>query len=423
MVSARTLELRKTEERFRLITENAADLIWIFDRAGRRVYDSPSFERCLGYTEEELQSHPELPPIHPDDEQRFVNAIRSALQSGAGRPLEYQMQHKDGSWRTFESRESVICNDAGQIESVIMVGRDITQRKAAESERQMMELQLRQAQKLESIGQLAAGIAHEINTPTQYIGDNTRFLLDAFADLIEVYGEQEKLFQAAKANDVTPALISSVEAAREKADLDYLAMEIPKAIRQSLDGVDRVGKIVRSMKEFSHPGTGQKTAVDLNRAIESTITVARNEWKYVAEMVTEFDTTLPPVPCLPGEINQVILNLIINATHAIGDVAGDGSRGKGTITVTTRNCNPWVEIRIADTGTGIPEKVRHRIFEPFFTTKQVGKGTGQGLAISRAVVVDKHGGTLAFESEMGKGTTFVIRLPLAPPVAADRKAA
>src|SRR6185369_6060379 len=120
--------------------------------------------------------------------------------------------------------------------------------------------------------------------------------------------------------------ISSVEAAREKADLDYLAMEIPKAIRQSLDGVDRVGKIVRSMKEFSHPGTGQKTAVDLNRAIESTITVARNEWKYVAEMVTEFDTTLPPVPCLPGEINQVILNLIINATHAIGDVAGDGSR-------------------------------------------------------------------------------------------------
>src|SRR5262249_53985313 len=151
----------------------------------------------------------------------------------------------------------------------------------------------------------------------------------------------------------------------------------PKAIQQSLEGVERVATIVRAMKEFSHPGSGQKSAVDLNHAIASTVTVTRNEWKYVADMVTDFDPKLPPVPCLAGEFNQVILNLIINATHAIADVVGDGTKGKGTITMSTRQDGNWVEIRVRDTGAGIPEKIRNRIFEPFFTTKGVGKGTGQ----------------------------------------------
>jgi signal transduction histidine kinase len=196
--------------------------------------------------------------------------------------------------------------------------------------------------------------------------------------------------------------------------------EIPKAIQQSLEGVERVATIVRAMKEFSHPGTGQKSAVDLNHAIESTITVARNEWKYVAEVVTHFEPTLPQVPCLAGEFNQVVLNLIINATHAIADVVGDGAKGKGLITITTRQDKSWAEIRIQDTGAGIPEKIRNRIFEPFFTTKGVGKGTGQGLAISRSVIVDKHGGTIAFESQVGKGTTFIIRLPIQPGPAGEQ---
>jgi len=152
--------------------------------------------------------------------------------------------------------------------------------------------------------------------------------------------------------------------------------------------------------------------VDLNHAIENTITVAKNEWKYVAEMETDFDPALPPVPCLPGELNQVILNMIINAAHAIADVMGDGSKGKGTIRITTRRDGNWAEIRISDTGTGIPEAIRDRIFDPFFTTKEVGKGTGQGLAIARSMIVDKHGGTIDFETQEGKGTTFIIRLPL-----------
>ena len=173
-------------------------------------------------------------------------------------------------------------------------------------------------------------------------------------------------------------------------------------------------KIVQAMKEFSHPGTEEKVETDLNRAIDTTITVARNEWKYVAEMLTDFDPALPPVPCLPGDFNQVILNLIVNASHAIAAVVGEGSQGKGTITVSTRHEGDWVEIRVRDTGTGIPEAIRSKIFDPFFTTKEVGKGTGQGLAIAHSVIVDKFGGTLTYETTVGKGTTFIIRLPLAP---------
>ncbi|MBI3300896.1 MAG: HAMP domain-containing histidine kinase [Deltaproteobacteria bacterium] len=172
-------------------------------------------------------------------------------------------------------------------------------------------------------------------------------------------------------------------------------------------------KIVRAMKEFSHPGSEEKVETDLNRAIETTITVARNEWKYVAELATDLDSSLPPVPCLPGEFNQVILNLIINAAHAIAVVVSEGSTSKGTITVSTRHDGDWAEIRVSDTGTGIPEAIRAKIFAPFFTTKEVGKGTGQGLAIAHSVIVDKHKGTIGFETEVGRGTTFIIRLPLA----------
>jgi two-component system, NtrC family, sensor kinase len=301
--------------------------------------------------------------------------------------------------------------------------KEITERKRADQARQRMEVQLRHAQKMESIGQLAAGIAHEINTPTQFIGDNTRFLRDAFTELQKLLEAQVRLMAAAQAGSVPPALLTEVEDATKIADVNYLSEEIPKALDQSLDGIERVTNIVRAMKEFSHPGTTEKTALDLNRAIESTLIVCCSEWKYVADLATNFDASLPPVPVLPGEFNQVVLNIIINATHAIADVVGDGAKGKGTISVSTRRDGGWAEIRIGDTGTGIPEKARERVFDPFFTTKQVGKGTGQGLAIAHNVIVEKHDGTITFETETDKGTTFVIRLPLKPLVAAERKAA
>lgn len=288
---------------------------------------------------------------------------------------------------------------------VLLLGADIT-------ERRLIERQLAQSLKMESIGRLAAGIAHEINTPTQYVGDNIRFLQDAMRDLVDLLGRFRSLLECVKQGSVSPEHIAELERAIEDADLGYLIEEIPRAIVQSLEGVDRVAKIVRAMKEFSHPGTTEMTSVDLNHALESTITVARNEWKYVADMVTDFDPNLPPVPCLPGEMNQVFLNIIVNAAHAIADVVGDGSRGKGTITVSTRALGDWVEIRISDTGTGIPEAIRTKIFDPFFTTKQIGRGTGQGLAYVHSVVVEKHKGIITFETEEGKGTTFIIRLPL-----------
>jgi signal transduction histidine kinase len=298
---------------------------------------------------------------------------------------------------------------------LVVAHENITDRVQAEQERRSIEVQLRHAQKLESIGQLAAGIAHEINTPTQYIGDNTKFVRDSFIQLLPALRAPRELLAALRENRMTPELLLSTEAALEAADLDYLSEELPKAMDESLQGVDRVAKIVRAMKEFSHPGSSEKTQVNLNHAIESTLTVARNEWKYVAEMVTDFDPQLPPVTCLPGEFNQVILNLVVNAAHAINDTLKDRNGKKGTITVSTKRDGEWVEVRVRDTGTGIPESARGKMFEPFFTTKAVGKGTGQGLAIARSVVVDKHGGTISFETETGKGTVFIIRLPVAAP--------
>ncbi len=300
-----------------------------------------------------------------------------------------------------------LSTNANKYNGCLLTAADITQKKIFHS-------QLAQAQKLESIGQLAAGIAHEINTPIQFVGDNTRFLQDTFGDLQSVLSKYKQLLEAGRTGSLTPELVAEVDAAEKEADVEYLMEETPKAIQQSLEGVDRVAKIVRSMKEFSHPGGEEKRPIDLNKAIETTITVARNEWKYVADVATELDPSLPLVPCLAGDFNQVILNMIINSAHAIADTVGDASPEKGTITIRTRQVDSWAHIEISDTGSGIPEEVRAKIFDPFFTTKEVGKGTGQGLAISHSVIVKKHGGSIEVASEMGKGTTFTIRLPIEP---------
>jgi len=211
------------------------------------------------------------------------------------------------------------------------------------------------------------------------------------------------------AGDVAAAIGRAAEAERA-ADLDYIIENAPAAIDSALEGLGRIATIVRSMKEFAHPDQPQKMIGDLNQAIRSTLVIAHNEYKYVAELDAQFGD-LPPVPCYLGEINQVVLNLLVNASHAIADVV-KGTGGLGKLTVRTRLDGDTVEISIADTGTGIPESARDKIFDPFFTTKEVGKGTGQGLAIARSVIVNKHGGTLHFETECGKGTTFFIRLPI-----------
>lgn len=269
-----------------------------------------------------------------------------------------------------------------------------------------------QSQKMRSIGQLAAGIAHEINTPTQYVGDNIRFLKDAFEDIASLLRSGADLLEAVRGGAATTAMARRLAADCERADLPYLMAEIPGAIQHALDGVDRISRIVRAIKEFAHPGPAEKSAADLNAIIETTLTVARNEWKYVADLVTDFDPDLPPIPCHPAEINQVILNLVINAAHAIEDANRPAHRVKGVISIRTRRRGGWAEIQIADNGVGIPAGIRPHIFDPFFTTKAMGRGSGQGLAICYPVVVEKHGGTITFESEEGHGTTFTLRLPL-----------
>jgi signal transduction histidine kinase len=265
---------------------------------------------------------------------------------------------------------------------------------------------------MEAIGQLAAGIAHEINTPTQFVGDNTRFFQDAFDDLIRIIREYENLIAKAKAQSLTEALISAAEKRIEEIDLPYFEEEIPVALQHTLKGVERITKIVQAMKIFSHPGMVVKEPTDINKEIEKTITITRNEWKYVAEMQTDLDETMPLVPCFRAELNQVILNMIVNAAHAIAEANPDNSSQRGTIRIRTCRNGNWAKIYISDTGAGIPEDIRHKIFDLFFTTKGPGKGSGQGLSISHSVIVEKHKGSLDLESRVGQGTTFIIGLPM-----------
>ena len=271
------------------------------------------------------------------------------------------------------------------------------------------EVELRHAQKLESVGRLAAGIAHELNTPIQFIGDNTRFLQETFGAFLNLLAKYRAAVDAAAVGPIGPHLMGEVRQAVDAADMEFLVEEIPKSLTQTLEGVERVATIVHAMKEFAHVDQKEKSAADINRALLSTLTIARNELKYVADVETEFGD-LPLVVCNASDVNQVFLNLLVNAAHAIDDVV-KGTGTKGRIQVRTSLEKGNVLISIADTGAGIPEDIRGKIFDPFFTTKAIGRGTGQGLAIARSIVVEKHRGTLTFKSEVGKGTTFYIRLP------------
>jgi len=404
-------ELKRLHLQTEMILNSAGEGIVGLDENGNVTFVNPAGARTLGREPDELVG------------KMYHELSHHSKSNGDPYPLEECPVHKtlrDGDvprvdhevfWRSNGTSfpieyTSTPIREEGKITGVVVTFRDVTEKRTLES-------QLVQAQKLESIGQLAAGVAHEINTPTQYIGDNTRFLQDTFQDLQRLLDSYDGLLQSSREGTVTDELLEAVEEAVEQADLEYLVEEMPKAIEQSLDGVQRVATIVRSMKEFSHPAGAQMQAVDINRAIENTLIVSRNEWKYVADTVTDLDPNLPPVVCLPGECNQVFLNLVINAAHAIGEKSGDGSTSeKGTITVATRRDGDWVEIRVKDTGTGIPEEIRSKILDPFFTTKEVGRGTGQGLAIAHSVVVEKHGGTLTFDTQSNQGTTFIVRLPI-----------
>ncbi|MBU0664263.1 MAG: response regulator [Proteobacteria bacterium] len=298
------------------------------------------------------------------------------------------------------------------IDQLLLQIKRAIEKQQADLEHEKLNIQLLQAQKLESVGRLAAGIAHEINTPIQFISSNIAFLKEAFKESSHLITSLLELLESIKNGTVTEAQIKQNDDILAHLDWDYLQEEIPRAIDQSNDGLQRVASIVQAMKEFSHPGSKQKVNADLNQLIETTITISRNEWKYVATVDTDLDPELQPLPCLANEMGQVFLNLLVNAAHAIENQLGNNPEGnKGRITISTKQHDQHVEIRISDTGCGIPAHIHNKVFDPFFTTKDVGKGTGQGLTIAHDVIVGKHKGTLVFEAEPGSGTTFIIRLP------------
>jgi signal transduction histidine kinase len=260
-------------------------------------------------------------------------------------------------------------------------------------------------------------VAHEINTPIQYIGDNIAFLQESYRKLELLLNTYDELVEEIRPGIPCQAGISRVEELVDRVNLGYLKREVPRAIEQSLEGVEQVASIVAAMKDFSHPGSSQLAPTDLNHLIESAVLISKNEWKYVADLQTDLDRGLPAVVCSPGELRQVLLNLIVNAADAITDAIKQRSGHKGLILISSRCDGEMAEIRVADSGVGIPETIRAKVFDLFFTTKEVGKGSGQGLALAYSTIVKRHGGTLEFESEMGVGTTFVVRLPIGGAIA------
>lgn len=400
-----------------VLLKTVPDAFYFKDMESRFLRLSTSMVRKFGFNDEDdLIGKTDFEIFSSEHAQQAYNDEQDIIRTGKGIvDFEEKETWPDGSVTWVSSTKLPLKRSDGTIIGTFGISRDITARKRAEDERRSLEIQLQLAQKLESIGRLAAGVAHEINTPMQFIADNTHFLLESFTSIAELLKRYHQLLKEAGEVDTQRlrGITGELTELERCCDINYLLDEFPTALNQTQEGIARISKIVQSLKEFSHPGKSEKRLADLNHAIESAITVTRHEWKYVSEIRTDLDPNLPSVPCLIDPFNQVMLNLIINAANAIEEAAKTRPE-KGSITIRTRTDGPWVLIEVEDTGTGIPDEIHSHIFEPFFTTKDPGKGTGQGLAIVQSVIVKQHGGTVHFDSQAGRGTTFYLRLPIKP---------
>ncbi len=315
----------------------------------------------------------------------------------------------DGQKRLLGITVNPVMDEEGNLLGYLIFGRDITEKRINESE-------ILQAQKLQSIGQLAAGVAHEINTPAQYVNDNLHFIKDTVNDLENLMLMCDSLFStlhtAKQLPDKLHHLLNEIDGIKQKIDYDYCKSELPKAVEQSLEGVGKIVSIVKSLKSFAHPDTQRKISINLHALLNDVITISRNEWKYIADLVTKYKDIDIMVPCYPNQLNQVFLNMIINARDAIQEAIDKKILERGVIEVSTNTNLEYAIVSIKDNGTGIPENIQSRIFDPFFTTKEAGKGTGQGLAIAHSIIYEKHKGMIRVESDYGKGTTFYVYLPL-----------
>jgi len=395
------------------IIDSVADAIITTDGRGQIETWNPGAEAIFGYQTNEVVGRDIrvlMPPAMARRHEVFLGARRASPTS---RRREGVGVHRDGTAIPIDVHMRAASFDGRQIFVIIL--RDLRERKEAETrlaheiaDRQRLELELRLAQKLQAVGQLAAGVAHEINTPIQYVSDSVDFLRSAVTDLRTLLTGCIALCQRWSGPD-REQILDELVGLELAADLAYLDEQVPGAFERVADGTAHVTRIVRARRELAHPCRPTMEAVDLNRALETTLTIAHNEYRYVADIETQLGE-LPPVICHLSDLNQVFLNLVVNAAHAIETAGPPSARGKITVSSAVDGDN--VLITIADTGSGITPEIRDRVFDPFFTTKEVGKGSGQGLAISRNIVVNKHAGSLWFETEVGRGTTFYILLPI-----------
>jgi len=401
-VEERTRELARSREQYRLIAETTRAIPFELDLAhGRFTYIGPQAQKMLGFADALWKEDGFLDVLLPRSRE---SAVRQQIDECMPGTFEALCSVVTADDRVVELRWTVSCELVDDVRFLRGLMIDVT-------EARRMVRELAQGQKLESVGRIAAGVAHEINTSVQFISDSVRFVRHALRDVPHALADYRALAASVLSGKDVIAEAKKAADTDEAADVDYFLKNAPEALDRALEGIGRVGSIVRSMTEFAHPDSRTKADVDINRAIRTSLNMARNEYKTVAEVETDFGD-IPTVHCHAGDINQVVLNLLLNAAHAISDSV-EGTSAKGRIGVRTRAIGGYVEISITDTGDGIPEDVRGRIFEPFVTTKEVGRGTGQGLALSRGIVVDKLKGSLHFETETGKGTTFFIRLPVA----------
>ncbi len=402
-------QLKQTEDAFKRISlENEqllqalTSVLIVLNKEGIIVRWNKPAENIFGISQETALGKKLLDTGIGWDQSAISEAIaKSRSKNKIVSLTDITVKDMNGQTHFLNMSITTFAMDTEDVSGSLILADDVTNWKEIQS-------QLTQAQKLESVGQLASGIAHEINTPIQFIGDNIRFLKDAFFDIKELL----EFFSHPLNEDALKAQLNTLSKKAEEIDLAFLLEDIPDAIEQSIEGVQRVAKIVKTMKEFTHPNQKAKTPVDINKALSDTILISKNEWKYVADIETDFEENLPRVPGFLGELNQVFLNIIVNASHAIGDVIDKEKGEKGTISIRTHSHKGHVMVEIKDTGTGIKKEHIGSIFNPFFTTKEVGKGTGQGLTLSHAIITQKHNGRIWVETKEGQGTTFFIELPL-----------
>lgn len=387
-----------TDQTIRLNTvlDTAASGIITINQVGEILTFNQAAEQMFGYSAQEIIGKnvkflmPDPVASAHDDYLRRYKETQKAFIIGTRREVD-ALRKNDTIFPVMLCVNPMIINGETFFSGFID---DITETKT-------LAAQLLQAQKLEAIGQLASGIAHEINTPIQYIGDNLSALQANFSEILAC---QTKLYEIADSHFKT-----ELDKLIEQHDLEFILEDSPKAIKQAKEGVERVAEIVKAMKSFSHLEVSQsKQQANLHDCLKNALTISRNSYKYIAEIDTEFADDVGYIECFPSELNQVFLNLIINAAHAIEEK----QNGIGLIKIKTRKIDNMIEISIQDNGAGIAPAIQEQVFNMFFTTKEVGKGTGQGLSLSHSIVVERHHGKLFFESTQGLGTTFFIQLPI-----------